>query len=63
MERPPQPPVKDPPKLIRKGSFSLDALLSHVDAGPAEESEAFVQTIYDQRRLDLSSKRNGEAGR
>jgi hypothetical protein len=63
MDRLPQSPVKDPPNLIRTGSFSLDQLLSHVDAGPAEESEAFVQTIYEQRRSDLSFERNGQPGR
>ena len=59
MDRIPQPPVKDPPNLVKTGAFSLEQLLSHVDAGPAEESEAFVHTIYEQRRADLSSDRNG----
>jgi hypothetical protein len=54
---PPQP-VKDPPGLARHGSFSVERLLSHVDPGPAEESEAFVNLIYEQRRLDTSSNCN-----
>jgi len=63
MDRVPQQPVKDPPNLIRSGSFSLERLLSHIDPGPAEESEAFVQAIYEQRRIDASSDRNGKTGR
>ncbi len=63
MDRVPQQPVKDPPNLIRTGSFSLDQLLSHIYPGPAEESEAFVRVIYEQRRIDVSSDRNGETGR
>ena len=55
MDRLPQYPVKDPPNLVRAGSFSLDRLLSHIDPGPAEESEAFVHLIYEQRYLDVSS--------
>src|SRR5690349_1815441 len=48
---PPQHPVNDPPNLVRAGSFSLDRLLSHIDPGPAEESEAFVRLIYEQRHI------------
>jgi hypothetical protein len=59
MDRVPPPPVKDPPNLIRASLFSLDRLLSHIDPGPAEESEAFVRLIYEQRHLDVSSGRNG----
>ncbi|HYW41497.1 MAG TPA: hypothetical protein VE959_01490 [Bryobacteraceae bacterium] len=55
MDRVPSHPVKDPPNLVRAGSFSLDRLLSHIDPGSAEESEAFVHLIYEQRRLDVSS--------
>ena len=62
MDRVPPQPVKDPPNLIRSGSFSLDRLLSHTDPGSAEESEDFVNRIYGQRRLDLSSDRNGKTG-
>ena len=62
MDRAHQQPVKDPPSLIRAGSFSLDRLLSHVDPGPAEESEAFVRRIYEQRHTDLSPNRNGKTG-
>jgi hypothetical protein len=54
---PPQP-VKDPLNLIRRGSFTLDRLLSHIDPGPQEESEEFVRRIYEQRHIDLSSDHN-----
>ena len=60
MDRLPSRPVTDPPNLVRAGKFSLDRLLSHVDPGPAEESEAFVRLIYEQRHLDISSDRDRE---
>ena len=63
MDRVPEQPVKDPPSLVRAGAFSLNRLLSHIDPGPAEESEAFVHLIYEQRHLDVSSDRNRETGR
>ena len=63
MERVPSQPVQDPPNLVRACRFDLDRLLSHIDPGPAEESEAYVRLIYEQRRSDLSSKRNGKTGR
>jgi hypothetical protein len=63
MDGMPPKPVKDPPNLIRTGSFSLERLLSHIDPGTAEESEEFVRLIYEQRHLDLSSDHNGETGR
>jgi hypothetical protein len=63
MERVPSQRVKDPPNLVRACPFDLDRLLSHIDPGPAEESEAYVRLIYEQRRSDLSSKRNGKTGR
>jgi hypothetical protein len=53
MDRVAQQPVKDLPNLFRTGSFSLDRLLSHIDPGPAEEPEAFVRLIYEQRHLAL----------
>jgi len=54
MDRVPPQRVEGPPNLVRAGSFSLDSLLSHIDPGPAEESEAFVRLIYEQRQpLDL----------
>ena len=56
-------PVNDPPNLVRAGSFSLDRLLSHIDPGPAEESEAFVRLIYEQRHIDVPSDGNGTVGR
>jgi len=36
--------------------------LSHIDPGPAEESEAFVRLIYEQRHIDVSSD-NGKTCR
>ena len=63
MDRVPQQPVKDPPNLTRSGSFSLERLLSHIDPGPPEESETFVQAIYEQRRIDASSDGNGKTRR
>lgn len=62
MDRVPQQPVEGPPNLVRAGSFSLDRLLSHLDPGPAEESEAFVRLIYEQRHTDVSPGRNGQTG-
>jgi hypothetical protein len=59
MDRVPPAAVKDPPNLVRTGPFSLDRLLSHVDPGPPEESEAFVRLIYEQRRIDVSTERHG----
>jgi len=63
MDRVPPQPVKDPPNLVRAGAFSLDRLLSHIDPGPAEESEAFVRLIHEQRHTDVSSHRNGKTRR
>jgi hypothetical protein len=60
MSRTPSQPVKDPPNLVRRGAFTLDRLLSHIDPGPQEESEEFVRRIYEQRHIDLSSDRNGK---
>ena len=54
--------MKYPPNLIRVESFDFDRLLSHVDPGPAEESEAFVRRIYEQRGIDAPSKRDDETG-
>ena len=59
---PPQS-ATDPPNLVRTGPFSLDRLLSHIDPGPAEESEEFVRSIYEQRRADLASADNGQTRR
>ena len=55
MDRVPPLPVKAPPNLVPAGSFSLERLLSHIDPGPAEESEAFVRLIDEQRHVDISS--------
>ena len=62
MDRVPQP-VEDRPNLVRTGSFSLERLLSHTDPGPAEESEAFVHLIYEQRHLDVSTDRDSTTRR
>lgn len=56
----PPRPVKDPDNLIRVGSSSLDRLLSHIDPGPMEESEAFVRLIYEQRHIDVSPERKSK---
>jgi hypothetical protein len=63
MERVPSQPVQHPPSLVRARPFDLDRLLSHIDPGPAEESEAYVRHIHERRRSDLASKRNGKTGR
>jgi hypothetical protein len=63
MDRLPPHTVKDPPNLIRTGAFSLDRLLRHIDPGPTEECEDFVRRIYEQRRINLASDRNGKTGR
>jgi hypothetical protein len=62
MDESPPPPVKEPHKLVGTSSFSLDKLLSHIDPGPAEESEAFVHFIYQQRCTDVSAKRYVKIG-
>ena len=63
MERVPSQPVKDPPNLVRVYPFDLDRLLSHIDPGPAEESEAYERLIYEQRRSDITSESTGKTGR
>lgn len=63
MDTVPPHAVKGPPNLIRGGVFSLDRLLSHVDPGTAEESEDFVNRIYEQRHMDPSSDRTSKTGR
>ncbi len=63
MDRVPPQPVKEPPNLVRADLFSLERLLSHIDPGPVEESEAFVRLIYEQRHIDVSSEHNGKTGR
>lgn len=40
----------------------MERLLDHVDTGPAEETEAFVNAIYEQRRADVNGSRS-KAGR
>ena len=63
MDRVPSQPVKELPNLIRSAPFSLERLLSHVDAGPANESEEFVRRIYEHRHLDLSADGCDKTGR
>ena len=63
MERVPSQPVKDPANLVRVCPFDLDRLLSHIDPGPAEESEAYVRLIYEHRPSDLSSESSGKTRR
>ena len=63
MDCAPPHPVKDPANLVRAGAFSMDRLLSHIDPGPAEESEAFVHLIYEQRHSDVSSDRDHKTRR
>jgi hypothetical protein len=63
MERIPPQPVKDSANLVRVSPFDLDRMLSHIDPGPAEESEAYVRLIYAQRRSDLSSESSGKTRR
>jgi hypothetical protein len=50
MERVPSQPVKGPANLVRVCPFDLDRLLSHIDPGPAEESEAYVR--LEQREVN-----------
>jgi hypothetical protein len=57
-----QEPSDNSASLIARGPFSLERLLTHIDPGPAEESEAFVREIYEQRRIDLTSDRRRESG-
>ena len=63
MDLSPKPPVQDPPNLTRSTDFSLDRLLTHLDPGPAEESEAFVRAIYEQRHIDEPPNGGPSSGR
>jgi hypothetical protein len=38
------------PIVVRRGPFSLDALLQHVSPSPDLETERFVEMIYSLRR-------------
>jgi hypothetical protein len=51
MDRVPPQPVKDPPNLVRVGSFSRERLLSHVDPGTTKESEDFVRRSMSSATL------------
>ncbi len=57
------PLIVDPQNLVRTNSFSLDRLLSHTDPGPAEESEALVRFIYQQRHIDATAEGYGKTRR
>ena len=37
--------------------------MSHIDPGPAEESEEFVRLIYEERRDDLRADDDDQTGR
>lgn len=63
MDRVPPHPVENPPNLVRVDVFSLDRLLSHIDPGPAEESESFVRRIYEQRHADATTPIDNQTGR
>jgi hypothetical protein len=63
MDPVPSQHVKDPPDLVRTGSLSLNRMLSPIDTGPADESEAFVHLNYDQHNIDVSTHRNGKIRR
>jgi hypothetical protein len=63
MSRAPDQPATAHPNLVGTTPFSMDRLLSHVDPGPKDESEEFVRHIYEQRRDDLPSNRNGQTSR
>ena len=43
------------PNRIQPDHFSLDRLLSHIDLGPCEESEAFVHQVYKQRQSEKTA--------
>ena len=63
MDRVPSQDAKNPPNLVSAGPSTLDRLMAHIDPGNAEESEEFVQHIYEQRRSDLSSDRHNQTRR
>lgn len=56
-------PLKDVPSLRRTAPFDWERLLTRVEPGPAEETEAFVRHIYEQRRLDRTPQREQPARR
>ena len=59
----PRNPVQVPPNPVRINAFDFEWLLSHIDPGPAEESESFVRLIYERRRADVPSGYNDKTGR
>ena len=54
----PHQPVEDSSNVVDTSSSTFDRILNHLDPGPAEESEAFVRLIYEQRRIDNSVNGN-----
>ena len=63
MDHAPSTPAKDRLSPIPDGSFTLDRMLSHIDPGPAEETEEFVRLIYEQRHTEFYPDSNGKTGR
>jgi uncharacterized protein (DUF433 family) len=49
---------EDLPNPISNGSGMLERILSHIDPGPAEDSELLVHLIYEQRRANTSTNTN-----
>jgi len=47
--------MNERPSLQRPQHYSFELILSHIDPGPAEESEAFVNWIHGQRSNDLTA--------
>jgi hypothetical protein len=60
MNRVPHQP-EDSSNLVSASPGMLERLLKHLDPGLAEESEAFVRLIYEQRRSDASINHNDQA--
>ena len=58
MDRAPLQTDSKHPNLVQSRAFDLKRLLSHVDPGLAEESEAFVRLIQEQRNTDTSARDN-----
>jgi hypothetical protein len=63
MQREPSQSAITPQSLVGKEPFSWERLMSHIDPGPAEESEEFVRFIYEERKDDLRATGGGQTGR
>lgn len=48
------------PVLVGPQPFSLEDLLRHIDPGPDEETDRFVEAIYSERRESASNFRPSE---